>query len=194
MEFFKIVFSFFRKKVVKSSIKNGFFLEKPSAICNNESEEWEVKSMYTALNIASSVIEKYQQQGKGISNLKLQKVLYYIQMECLQQCGELAFVDEIEAWRHGPVVRSVYSRYKRYIANEIRPDDSVVQDNKRCLSAEIEKVVDDIVVRTLAIDPWGLVDMTHETIPWIDNYRSSYNNVIPKEDLQKGIVNLPDGK
>lgn len=192
MGFFKVVFSFFRKKVVKSSIKNGFFLEKPSAICNNEGGEREVKSMYTALNIASSVIEKYQQQGKGISNLKLQKVLYYIQMECLQQCGELAFVDGIEAWRHGPVIRSVYSRYKRYIADEIRPDDSVVMENRieSELSTKINDVVDDIVRRTLEISPWELVRLTHETSPWIDNYRESYNNEITIDALRKGNVNI----
>jgi uncharacterized phage-associated protein len=41
-----------------------------------------------------------------ISNLQLQKILYYIQKTFLEN-GMVAFDDEIEAWKFGPVVPAV---------------------------------------------------------------------------------------
>ena len=74
---------------------------------------------YTALNIAAYVIKEYRQRNKGISNLKLQKVLYYIQIKSLQDLSRAAFDDEIEAWRHGPVIRKVYYTFHRYLSDNI---------------------------------------------------------------------------
>ena len=50
--------------------------------------------------------------GDIISNLKLQKLLYYAQGVTLALTGKPLFSDPIEAWQHGPVVPSVYRLYK----------------------------------------------------------------------------------
>ena len=52
--------------------------------------------------------------GELISNLKLQKLLYYAQGFHLVIYGEPLFPETIEAWAHGPVVTSVYHQYKEY--------------------------------------------------------------------------------
>lgn len=63
--------------------------------------------MYAALSIARYIIDKCTKERYPISNLQLQKILYYIQREFLQQ-GMKAFPEEIEAWQFGPVVPEVY--------------------------------------------------------------------------------------
>ena len=158
-------------------------------ICFNKDVERR-DHMYTALNIAAYVIEEYKQQNKGISNLKLQKVLYYIQMESLQELSRVAFDDEIEAWRHGPVIRTVYNTFKKYISDAIDPQDSAVRQNYCPVDNELCSLIDNLVLRTLYLDPWELVDKTHQTSPWKNNYRVSYNNAIPIEELKKGNVNI----
>ena len=85
---------------------------------------------YTAMQIAAEVVRQYHEKGKSITNLKLQKVLYYIQVKCLQKNGVPAFEDNIEAWRHGPVVRDVYNAFCAYIANPISDDDPDVTKNQ----------------------------------------------------------------
>ena len=75
--------------------------------------------MYLALEIAKYIIDKCTKDNCPISNLQLQKILYYIQREFLQQ-GEIAFPEEIEAWQFGPVVPEVYRQYCGFGALPIR--------------------------------------------------------------------------
>ena len=57
-----------------------------------------VTHMYGALDIAKYVITKCTKDKHPISNLQLQKILYYIQRELLQQ-GLAGFSDDMEAWQ-----------------------------------------------------------------------------------------------
>ena len=51
-----------------------------------------------------------------LTNLKLQKMLYYAQAEYMKaNNGQVLFEDKIEAWKHGPVVPSVYNLFNKYI-------------------------------------------------------------------------------
>ena len=47
-----------------------------------------------------------------MTNMKINKLLYYAQGYYLRKYGVPMFEDTIEAWEHGPVVASVYDRYK----------------------------------------------------------------------------------
>ena len=62
------------------------------------------------MEIAQYIINKCTLEKCPISNLQLQKILYYVQKTFLQN-DMLAFSDEIEAWQFGPVVREVYNKY-----------------------------------------------------------------------------------
>ena len=64
--------------------------------------------MYRALDVAKYVIERCNKMGYPISNLKLQKILYFIQAEFLVAFDEQCFQEDIEAWNFGPVVPEVY--------------------------------------------------------------------------------------
>lgn len=147
--------------------------------------------MYTALNIASAVIKRCDEMGRPITNLKLQKVLYYIQISALKQTETVAFEDDIEAWRHGPVVRNVYNKYKRFISSPIESDDPVVQENMLVTPlSDVMPIIDDIVTRTIELGAWELVALTHETSPWKGSYRPGFNRVIPISSLREGEVNI----
>ena len=52
--------------------------------------------MYSALELSKYIVTKCINDGKPISNLQLQKILYYIQRDFLKQ-GEPAFSATIEA-------------------------------------------------------------------------------------------------
>src|SRR5690606_17024633 len=52
--------------------------------------------------------------GDLISNLKLQKLVYYAQGFSLALLDEPLFEDEIEAWMHGPVVPALYREFKTH--------------------------------------------------------------------------------
>lgn len=67
---------------------------------------------YNALDVARKVIAATNEAvGDSITNLKLQKLLYYLQGHWLATFDGPLFGDKIEAWRYGPVVPSVYSHF-----------------------------------------------------------------------------------
>lgn len=86
--------------------------------------------MRTANYIAACLINLSYEQGSPVSNLKLQKLLYYAQAWNLAFSKQPLFNDEIEAWVHGPVVPSVFKVYRDNkwapipnVANDVIPED-----------------------------------------------------------------------
>ena len=75
--------------------------------------------MYKALDIARYIIERCNQNSKTISNLKLQKILYFVQAEFLVAKNQPCFREKIEAWDFGPVVPDVYFAYRMYGSTNI---------------------------------------------------------------------------
>src|SRR3990167_3308538 len=55
----------------------------------------------------------------GISNLKLQKLVYYAQGFFLAMHETPLFENDIEAWTHGPVVPELYRQFKEFGRNSI---------------------------------------------------------------------------
>lgn len=80
---------------------------------------------YNVSDIAKVLIKKAEQVSCGeefMTNMKLQKMLYYQQGFHLAYFGTPLFDEEIEAWMYGPVVPSVYDEYKSYGKNGIHLD------------------------------------------------------------------------
>ncbi len=67
---------------------------------------------FRARDIARWFIAWAENVDAEVSNLKLQKLLYYAQGHRLGATGEPLFSDPIQAWAHGPVVAEVYHAYK----------------------------------------------------------------------------------
>lgn len=75
------------------------------------------KSVPSALDIAKYLIGLGQQNNRPITNLRLQKLLYYAWGNYWQNYQQNLFDVEkepIEAWDWGPVVNVVYQEYKKY--------------------------------------------------------------------------------
>jgi uncharacterized phage-associated protein len=53
-------------------------------------------------------------EGDFLTNLKLQKLLYYAQGFSMPLLGSPLFSEKIEAWTYGPAVSDVYDAYKQY--------------------------------------------------------------------------------
>ena len=70
-------------------------------------------------------LEVQTEDGDYISNLKLQKLLYYSQGCFLALRDEPLFDSPIEAWTYGPVVPEVYHLYKSYGSSAIDSSDII---------------------------------------------------------------------
>ncbi len=76
--------------------------------------------MVDALTVGNSILERAQQDDKDITPMKLQKLIYCLYKEYYKSTGRALFDERFEAWKYGPVLRSVYDAFKKYGANAIK--------------------------------------------------------------------------
>lgn len=111
---------------------------------------------YSALDIVHYIITYSCEMNMRITNLRLQKLLYFIQQEYLKDYGKPLFFDDICAWKYGPVVPNVYYIYSGYgrlpILNKYESN----------LPNEIKKYIEKIVDKLKSKDSWDLVNDTHK--------------------------------
>lgn len=60
------------------------------------------------INLAQYILMREAQCGRCTSNLRLQKLLYFVQCAFLQKTQKPAFSEPIVAWAYGPCVENVY--------------------------------------------------------------------------------------
>lgn len=122
----------------------------------------EVLSM-TAQSVAEYFVSRVDvEAGDSISNLKLQKLLYYAQGFHLAVYGQPLFPEKIKAWEHGPVVPQVYHYFKDYGASPI----PVKPVNLADYSEEIRELLDEVHTVYGQFSASKLREMTHEEPPW----------------------------
>ncbi len=123
--------------------------------------------VYTAENVAnyfiylSSKIVGDNKEREGITNLKLQKILYFAQAYFVAKIGRTLFKEKIEAWEYGPVVPVVYHEYKK---NGNRP--IVLEHDISTISVTDKKSLDIVWENFGGYSARRLVDMTHAHKPW----------------------------
>ena len=115
-----------------------------------------------AAEAAEYLLRAAHEHGSFISNLKLQKMLYYAQGWHLALRGGPLFPERFEAWVHGPVVRSVYQQYKGFGWRSIDTDVS-----NPAVDEATAAVLDGVVQRYLPLDAYALELMTHREPPWL---------------------------
>lgn len=119
---------------------------------------------YKALDIANKLLSKAADVCGGdlMSNMKLQKMLYYEQGYHLAAFGTPLFDENVEAWMYGPVVPSVYEHFKDYGAGGILPEaEEPIQ-----LNEEEEYMFNDVFDAYIDFSAYGLMRKTHEEEPW----------------------------
>lgn len=102
--------------------------------------------------------------GDGLSNLKVQKLVYYAQgFHLALTNGQKLFQEPILAWEHGPVVESLYYQYREHGSNEIPQPESV--DINLFTQEQIE-ILNEVFEVYGQFSAWKLRNMTHSESPW----------------------------
>jgi uncharacterized phage-associated protein len=159
----------------------------------------------TADDIASYFITFSNSVGDYISNLKLQKLLYYSQAWYLGIKKKQLFQDDFEAWVHGPVIRRIYGNYKCYGYNPIVLDkdegevETEILNFKKSFGNELTSFLQSIIDEYFGLSAWTLEKLVHQEAPWIfareglDDYEPS-TNIISKKSMMDYYTKLAQGK
>lgn len=137
---------------------------------------------YKALDIAKKLIFKAQNDepngGERLTNLKLQKLLYYQQGFHLAFFGTPLFAENVEAWMYGPVVPAVYDEYSAYGSSAL-PEVKVPVS----LSEDEEELFNEVYDAYREFSAIGLMNRTHSERPWLDAVPHDRGTVITQESM-----------
>ncbi len=121
--------------------------------------------MFDCLQVARFFILRAYEDGREdqMTNMKVQKLLYYAQSLHLALFDEPLFEDEIQAWRYGPVCPPAYRFYSQFEAEQLPMPDkysfSQITDDRKDL---LEEVWDYFGQH----HAYYLSGMTHVDFPW----------------------------
>jgi uncharacterized phage-associated protein len=133
-----------------------------------------MKTNYRALDISSFFIKK------GVSPLKLQKLLYYSQLWFFVKNDKMLFDDRIRAWIYGPVVYDVWANFKFIKRSSIIPDNRAANLD---LDVLIVNHLDNIWQSYGHLSGSDLVDLTHSDLPWKDSRKGLLGNQPSDRDV-----------
>lgn len=125
--------------------------------------------------------------GREMTNLLLQKVLYYVKAISTLFEGTSIIHESCEAWKFGPVFPSVYEKYKGFGKQEISINLSDKYVNG--LLSEKEKQITDFVLNTFGIySAWFLKDLTHCEEPWLDARSGLDENDASRNTMDENLI------
>jgi len=116
--------------------------------------------MLSCFDIADYFIWLANETGSFVSNLKLQKLVYYAQAWHLALYETPLFLEDFEAWVHGPVIPTLYQKYKSFGWQPI------LEDAKPNLPENIQEFLHEVTEEYFACDAYELEQMTHIEDPW----------------------------
>jgi len=141
--------------------------------------------MPTAHDVALYFVSLVDEEaGDSISNLKLQKLLYYAQGFNLAFYGNPLFSESIKAWMHGPVVPQVYHEYKDFGSGPI----AVAPVNLDDYSDQVRSLLDDVYTVYGQFTASKLRDLTHGEPPWKNTPQSETIPLSLMKDFFKTLV------
>ncbi len=107
-----------------------------------------------------------QEDDTGISNLKLQKLLYYTQAFHLAMYDKPFFPEDFYAWTHGPVCPEIYHEYKKFGAGPITLAAEALNAPLADFTPLQYELLEEVGQVYGQFSAWKLRNMTHDDAPW----------------------------
>jgi uncharacterized phage-associated protein len=138
-----------------------FSKESPVAVQNKTVTAKGNQDLVTPDHVADYLLSASREAGEILTNLKLQKLLYYAQGWFLALHKKALFDEDFEAWVHGPVLPSQYQRFKRFGWKPIM----AALDKPKLANAVVSHL--DEILSVFGTEPAiALERMTHAEKPW----------------------------
>ncbi|MEJ6489589.1 DUF4065 domain-containing protein [Leucobacter sp. USCH14] len=127
----------------------------------------------SVLNVSDLIYDRLRKLGHAVETLKLQKLLYYSTAWSVTLRGRELFTDEIQAWKHGPVVASLYGFHSRKIVL-----DRSMGGDLRHVSPDDRVFINCVIDAYGDMSGWALREMTHHETPWIEAWEASQKGAL----------------
>lgn len=135
---------------------------------------------YNAMDVAKLIITDGYDRCKFVTNLRLQKLMYFVWIAYYKKKNEPLFREPFYAWKFGPVVLSVYKEFCRFVS------EPIFKSYDTEIAPEDAQIIIDAVAEHDNHSTAALVHLTHrDGAPWttIFDNGSGYNKEIPFEEI-----------
>ena len=132
------------------------------------------KIPYCASDVSSFFIRK------GVSSLKLQKLLYYAQIWFFVIYKKHLFNDKIQGWIYGPAIYSVWNTFKYMKKNSTIPKSRANDVDLK----QVEDFLNELWQAYGHLSSAELVDLTHNELPWL----SSRNGLLKDQPGDNEVI------
>lgn len=114
--------------------------------------------MAQALAVAKYFNELHVKKHKcAMDQMKMHKMMYFVQRESLMISGNPLFNDDFEAWKYGPVLVDVRNEY--LTGRMFRTEYNELSDSEK-------KLVESVYKRYDGYDAWQLSTLSHAEYSW----------------------------
>lgn len=146
--------------------------------------------MYQATHVAKYIISHEHEQNRVVSNLRLQKLLYFVQLKVLSETDAVCFNDIMQAWPLGPVVPAVYHKYKIFGVFDIWNSEIANETDNHFDNKNIRKHIDSMLESCAARTDSRLVEISHSQSPWKTAIACGSGTEITVESLKEFLESL----
>lgn len=146
---------------------------------------------YTPQHIANYFLDRADQENLPMTQLKLLKLVYIAYGWYIALVGERLFDEEIQAWKHGPVIPSLYHEFKHFGSKPISFRAIALDlDTWKESTPEVPRsdkvlnfILDTVWNSYKRFSGWSLRNKTHEAgTPWSQVYREGERDIVIRDD------------
>lgn len=156
---------------------------------------------HAAIAIANEFIKLANANGKSLTHMQLQKLVYLAHGWNLAVHNRPLIEDQVEAWQYGTVIRRLYEALKKYKAQPVSElinwgdDIPCLEKNSGVASVELSLSERELLEKVWEVygsfPAFKLSAITHDKNgPWHKHFESRMDNVIPDADIKRYFIDL----
>lgn len=125
---------------------------------------------YSVKELANWILSYADSRGQKITNMSLNKLIYFAYEHALIKYGRKLSAAKIEAWDHGPVFREIYSEFKRFGAEPIETKATRYNTRTNCVeivdpavAQDDEEILIEAVKPLITLPAYILRELSHDS-------------------------------
>ena len=149
-------------------------------------------SNYTPQHVANYFLKRARDENRPITQLKLIKLVYIAHGWNLALAGEPLYDEPVQAWKHGPVIPSVYHEFKHFGRRTV--DQLAEHRNLDTMAADYPEIPkSDATTQKILNLVWNayrkfsgeaLIEKTHEEgSPWSQTFEANVRYSVIQDEL-----------
>lgn len=158
------------------------------------------RKKHDARAVANIFVKKFREDGRKLTVLALIKTVYIAHGYALARMGRPLVKQEVQAWRHGPVIPEVYEAF----AHQVRGSNEVVREASKYypggvkgdpyaakLTPEQDQIVSEVYEKYSTFSAFDLLRLTHQKgSPWSAMKDKGRCSTIPNDLIKKHYEEL----